>query len=120
MTLYWRLNSIPELQGLSKFQQRQLWRKGHRAALRTPLFWIAHMLLSGVGAIGTLTPVMLDAFPNNILISIGWMLCWLTLGLVIYNPILMRVMRPLLAQHRAALEPHARDADGSYYVPPAF
>ena len=117
----WDPNSIPELQGLSKLKQWKLWREAHHAALRISLFWVAHIVpWVGAAALTLVFLLVVDAFRRNTFIAVGWMFCWMFLGLWICNHIVLRVMRPLLAQRPAALGAHPPAEDGSYYVPPAF
>lgn len=120
MKIYWGLNSIPELQGLTKPEQLLLWKVGRRAALRIPRIRIAYALQLVMFMIGTMTPGLVDAFPRGMLPAILWGAFWGGAGALTINHFIIARMRPILAMHRAALEAKPRPNDGSYYVPPAF
>ena len=120
MKIYWELNSIPELQGLPKPEQQLLWKIGWRAALRIPRIRIAYALQIIIFMIGAVTPALLDSFPGGLPAAILWGGLWGGVGAFGANHFIIATLRPILAMHRAALEPKPCAADGSYYVPPAF
>ncbi len=121
MKLYWGLNSIPELQGLPKSQQHQLWRASQRVSLRSWRCWVAYSL---VGLMGALTYIVMKQIPWMALpdepltpVVVGAFIG----GLYVFSAqqVVIPFMRPILASRRAAMESQS-PADGSYHVPPAF
>ena len=120
MNFYWGVNSIPELQGLPKAEQRLLWQVGRRAALRIPHIRAAYAVQFVMFMIGATTPALLDAFPSSMPLTMLWGGLWGVGGSLIFNQFLIKAMRPILTMRRAALEAKPRAEDGSYYVPPAF
>jgi hypothetical protein len=120
MKLYWGLNSIPELRGLPKAQQKRLWRIGVRAGGRMPRVWGAYFLMVLVLIIGLgLIPPLIPNFPRAGVVYTLWNALWGGLGGVSLSHLSTHAIRPVLAKHRQAME--AKPAkDGSYYVPPAL
>ncbi|HYF65500.1 MAG TPA: hypothetical protein VD886_21920 [Herpetosiphonaceae bacterium] len=120
MKIYWGANSIPELKGLPKAEQRRLWFIGLRAGLRKPRVWAAYALMITAIMVGVALPSILELFPGNLALAALWGGLWGGLGSFIANQIIIAAIRPVLALHRAALEARSRADDGSYYVPPAI
>ncbi len=121
MKFYWTLNSIPELQGLPKARQRQLWQIGFRKSWHLPRVWASYLFMVITFAISILVliPLRLDAFPHNTFIIMGWCLFWSGLGVFTANQFCFAAVRPVLATIRAEMD-SKDEGDGSYYVPPAF
>lgn len=120
MKLYGGLNSIPELQGLPKAQQRQIWRQSLRAAFHKPQVWGSYggaMIMIGIVIVFQQNGLaeVLGGAGREIVVSmlIGGLSTFIAMQFII------RATRPFMAIRRAALEAPP-PADGSYHVPPAF
>jgi hypothetical protein len=118
MKLYWGFNSIPELQGLPKAQQRRLWSSGVRAGWRMPRVWGAYLLMALFMGVGIFVPRLLGDLLDGQGLRVLWGAVWGGLGGLLANQITTHAIRPVLAMHRRALEPRP-PGDNSYYVPPA-
>ncbi|HYF65106.1 MAG TPA: hypothetical protein VD886_19930 [Herpetosiphonaceae bacterium] len=119
MKIYWGLNSIPELRGLPKAQQGQLWRTCFFRALRLPRVWGSYLgmivLNAGVLILATQFSFARPGSIGHYIVLVGGA----TLAIFLANQLAVPAVRPLLAARRAALEPPPA-RDDTYHVPPAF
>jgi hypothetical protein len=109
-------SSIPELKGLPEFQRRQLWMVSYKDAHSKPRVWVSYVLMLITGYIAI--EMFLIADVPKIIEPIGAPLIGAFIALT-QQQYVIRVMRPFMATHRAAMEQQSR-TDGSYYVPPAI
>ncbi|HYF65793.1 MAG TPA: hypothetical protein VD886_23390 [Herpetosiphonaceae bacterium] len=119
MKIYWSLKSIPELNGLSKLQQRLLWRMAVRADPPPPRVQMARLVLLVMLLIAFLIPSRVAGFPDHMLSVMAWGGFWGLAGQWLFRQISIPALRPLLAMYRQVIEPRP-DRDDTYYVPPAF
>ncbi len=99
MKLYWGLNSIPELAGLPKAQQRQLWWASLRLAVRRPRIWGPAALVSLV------FQAVYSGIRSGPGSQRGRALALALVGALesfVSDQVMIRAMRPLLADRRAA------------------
>ena len=120
MRFYWGVNSIPELKGLPKEQQRQLWKSCWRASLRRPRIWGSYVFLALLIAVAPPLTRLVYILGESLERALVAGLVAGLAGWLINDLIIIPAIRPLIAARRAAMEPRARHADGSYYVPPEF
>ena len=113
MKFYWDLTSIPELQGLPLAQQRQLWRAGFAAGLRTRrIVGISALVAGGVAVALVLLGQLVGIYRLD---TSGVGAIWTGLcsvgGAVAGRQVHIAGIRPWLAAQRAALDPHPARAD---------
>ena len=103
MKFYWDLNSIPELQGLPRAQQRQLWRAG-AAVHRSRIVRDYALMVVGV-VLAVLIPGLLLAIvlPTASGIPSSWVGLCVFGGIVIAQHLRIAALRPWLAAQRAAV-----------------
>jgi hypothetical protein len=111
MNLYWGLNTIPELQGLTKDQQRHLWKTALQAGRQVPRIQTAKLIMFTMILIALLIP--------HLLLVMAWGGFRGLVSAWIFRQVSIPALRPLLAMQRRALEPNPAH-DETYYVPPAF
>lgn len=105
MKLYWFRNSpIPELQGLSEDQRRQLWASSYQSAHRTVRVWVSYGLLMIVYGIGVMM-IKMDVLSHmpKVLQLITVVLVSALIALI-QQQYLIRMMRPFMATQRATME----------------
>jgi hypothetical protein len=119
MNLYWGLNTIPELQGLTKDQQRHLWKTALQAGRQVPRIQTAKLIMFTMILIALLIPSWVAGFPDHLLLVMAWGGFWGLVSAWIFRQVSIPALRPLLAMQRRALEPNPAH-DETYYVPPAF
>ncbi|MBA3468019.1 MAG: hypothetical protein H0T53_00095 [Herpetosiphonaceae bacterium] len=120
MKIYWRIRSIPELQGLPAPLQRRIWRAAARGSWRIPRIWVGAGVMLALYGIGYLPMFLDNLFPESLLVMLGWTVFWMGLGATIERLNTIAVVRPIVAARRAALDAPEPNVDGSYHVPPAF
>jgi hypothetical protein len=111
MKFYWDLNSIPELQGLPREQQRQLWQAGsavHRSRIVRDYALMAVGVVLAVMLPGLLLGIMLPTFGG---IPGSWVGLCVFSGIVIAQHLRIATIRPWLAAQRAAVDPNPARGD---------
>ena len=104
MAIYISTNSIPELQGYSKIQQRALIKQATSANAMNPLLWLGYIVM----LLGTFTAitVAIKVIPNANTLPLGMLLGALIGGVIglLSIQIIFAALRPTLARYRRELE----------------
>ena len=115
MNLYWRLDAIPEFQGLAKAQQQHLWWASHRDAMHTPRLLVCYWPLLPMGrSLVTMVQEML-AMTQNVLTLLILLLVWAVIfampTLFIMSQLIVWAVRPFAATRRAAMDDTSATAE---------
>ncbi|HEY1013481.1 MAG TPA: hypothetical protein VGE07_12300 [Herpetosiphonaceae bacterium] len=119
MKFYWRMDSIPELAGLPKAEQRRRWRRAYFRSFRSRRLWLAFAGLLAMNLTVTLLVVRATRGLTDNPLLLGAAALVVLVGATAFSQAIIWAVRPELARERAAEAPDPADDDGSYWVPPA-
>jgi len=102
MAFYLRAESVPELAGLDKFQRRMLLRGTFlKERLVSTLVLLGVILLSVNFGINPLIQKFFPLLKNDQIGYAAILLAWLLLLMAIRDMVMMNILRPKIAAHRA-------------------
>ncbi|UXY14726.1 hypothetical protein N8I74_15580 [Chitiniphilus purpureus] len=105
MAFYFRADDVPELQGLSAWEQRVLLRGTFiKERAVSTLLLLGIVIASVQFAINPLIERFFPALRSDTLPYAGLLLCWLFLLIWLRDTVMMNVLRPKIAVKRVELE----------------